>query len=210
MSTIPEEEGATSYDRQAALYDRVIGNATYNRIVWGVSTARYTDFARRAVADLAGPLLDAGCGTLVFTAEAYRHAPRRLVLTDRSVGMLQRAAKRVDSPDLLLQADLFDLPFKPRSFATVASFGVLHCLEDLDGALTALDAQLAPGGRLFVSSLVAETPVGSRMLALLRRVGEVARPRSEEDFTSAIRRRFDDVTSERTGSMVFATARKAP
>ena len=207
-SSVAERAAATTYDRQAAMYDRVIGSAPYNRIVWGTATADYTRFARRAVADADGPMLDAGCGTLVFSAAAYREASRPLVLTDRSEGMLARAARRVAEPhEVLLHADLFDLPFEPGSFATVASFGVLHCLDDLDRAVASLCSQAAPGARLFASSLVGETGRGRRMLKLLHRAGETAPPRTQGEFLATVERHFDGVEAERRGSMVYVTAR---
>lgn len=210
LTAVPEDAAATTYDRQAGLYDRIVGSAPYNRAVWSASPADYEDFTRVAVADGAGPFLDAGCGTLVFTAAVYRAASRRLVLTDRSAGMLARARRRLGGGGwALLQADLYDLPFRPGSFTTVGSFGVLHCLDELDGALAALHDQLAPGGRLFASSLVAATPVGRRVLGLLQRAGEAGPPRSEEEFTEALTRRFAGATVARRGSMAYATARRA-
>src|SRR4051794_17000655 len=66
----PGEEGA-AYDRHAAVYDRVIGNPLYNRVVWSCPTSEYAEFAREALAAGDGPFLDAGCGTLVFTGDVY-------------------------------------------------------------------------------------------------------------------------------------------
>ena len=40
----------------------------------GLNPAAYRAFAAEAVATGSGPLLDAGCGTAVFTADAYRAA----------------------------------------------------------------------------------------------------------------------------------------
>ncbi|MDQ4048315.1 MAG: class I SAM-dependent methyltransferase, partial [Actinomycetota bacterium] len=101
-----------------------------------------------------GPFLDAGCGTLVFTAAAYQ-ASRPLVLVDRSLGMLRRAAERLEgAPAALVQADVLDLPFAPGRFATVACHAMLHVLDDPWAELAALHRQVAPGGRLFASMLV--------------------------------------------------------
>src|SRR5689334_2026841 len=76
-------------------YDRLIGARLYNRLIWDADPRAYTAFAAEAVADGHGPLLDVGCGTAVFTASAYREARRPLVLVDRSLGMLGRAAERL-------------------------------------------------------------------------------------------------------------------
>ena len=79
------------YDRKAAVYDRVVGARAYNRVIWGTSTTAYRKFASEALASGTGPMLDAGCGSAVFTAGVYRRASRPLVLVDRSIGMLVRA-----------------------------------------------------------------------------------------------------------------------
>lgn len=81
----PGDRGAP-YDRQAAIYDGLVGNALYNRVLWGASIASYGAFAASAVTAAAGPLLDVGCGSAVFTAPAYLAAERPLVLLDRSLG----------------------------------------------------------------------------------------------------------------------------
>ncbi len=129
----PGDRGAP-YDRQAAIYDGLVGNALYNRVLWGASIASYGAFAASAVTAAAGPLLDVGCGSAVFTAPAYLAAERPLVLLDRSLGMLARAAKRLHGHDparvCFVQADLFDLPFRAGSFTTVACHGLLHLFDD--------------------------------------------------------------------------------
>jgi len=104
-------------------------------------------FAAEAIAAGEGSFLDAGCATATFTATAYRAASRPLLR----------------APAVPVQADLLDLPFSPRRFATVACFGVLHVLDDPWAALAALAAlceQTAPGGRIFASMLVADRRPG--------------------------------------------------
>ena len=68
-------------------------------------------------------------------------------------------------------------------------------------------AQLAPGGALYVTSLVAETPIAARYLALLHRAGEVATPRRQADLLATARAELGDVTARRHGAMCFLTAR---
>ncbi|HEY8581720.1 MAG TPA: class I SAM-dependent methyltransferase [Capillimicrobium sp.] len=197
------------YDRHAAVYDRLIGNAAYNRVVWGVSPSAYTAFAREALASGRGRFLDAGCGTAVFTAEAYRETDRELVLVDLSRGMLDRAAARLAGVPAveLVQADLHALPFPPGGFETVACFGMLHVLDDPWAALAALREQLAPGGRLFASMLVDDRAVGAAYGRLLRRRGELGPARSAADLLEAGRRILGaQAEVERIGSMAFLRA----
>jgi SAM-dependent methyltransferase len=131
------------------------------------------------------------------------------VLVDRSLGMLKRANARLSgAPVRLVQADLGDLPFAPRSFQTVACFAVLHVLEEPWKALAALRDQLAPGGKLFASMLVTDRGGISRpYMSALRRSGELGPPRSVEDFTAAAREILgDSVDVQRKGAMAYLRA----
>ena len=193
-------DGAESvYDRHPAAYDAMVGSRLYNRIAWGTDPADYAAIARAAVESGSGPLLDVAAGTAAAPAAAYLARARPLVLTDRSRGMLAVAARRltVDGrprPDTrFVQADAFALPFPPAGFETVLCLGFLHLVEDAVPFVNGLRAQLRPGGRLFLSSLVAATPVGTQYLRFLHRIGEVAAPRTAgelaEEFGVAVRRR---------------------
>ena len=207
LSALSEREQGAPYDRKAAVYDRVIGSGVYNRVVWGVDRAEYRRFAAEAVAAGDGAFLDAGCGSAVFTAPVYASATRPLVLSDRSLGMLDRAAERLDgAPATLLQADIFDLPFAPRSFATIGCFAMLHVLDEPWSALRSLAGCLAPGGRLFASMLVTERSFGRRYAHLLHRAGELGPPRSSADLEAAAREILGDVEVSRSGSMAWLRA----
>lgn len=192
LSSVEPNAHGSRYDRQARTFDLLVGNRFYNRLVWRTSTASYAKFAAAAVAGADGPLLDVGCGTAVFTADSYRSTDRPLILVDCSVGMLTRAAKRRARADAnriaFVQADLFDLPFRSGAFATVACHGLLHLFADPDQVLRMLRSQLAPGGSLYVTSLVAETRIGTRMLRLLHRIGESAMPRQRRPLHARPRR----------------------
>jgi SAM-dependent methyltransferase len=186
-SVLPADAPGQVYDRRAAAYDFVVGSRLYNRLLWGSSPQAYGAFADRAVFSGSGPLLDAGCGSLVFTAAVYARTDRPLVLVDRSIGMLRAARTRlhraVDGRSdgvVLLQADLRRLPFKPRAFSTVLCMGMLHLFDDVSQAVFALAELAEPGGHLFLTSLVAETRIGKGYLSVLHRAGEVATPRTRD------------------------------
>jgi SAM-dependent methyltransferase len=199
---------AADYDRNARIYDRLIGNRLYNRLVWGTSPQDYEDFATEALASADGPFLDAGCGTLVFTAGPYAATSRPLTLVDDSQGMLDKAAERLGPTSAdLRRADLFDLPFQPGGFATVACHGVLHVLAEPWKALAALRAQVAPGGTFFASMLVRDRVVGRTYLELLHHAGEVGSPRTQAELAAAARDVFgDQARVTRTGSMAWLRA----
>ena len=212
-SALPEGQHAGRYDRRASAYDAVVGSRLYNRLLWGSSPAAYGGFAARALQSSDGPLLDAGCGSLVFTADVYARADRPLVLVDRSLGMLQAAQTRLRAAGgarardaIFLQADLFDLPFRPGRFRTVISMGMLHLFEEIDGLVAALDRSLAPGGHLFLTSLVAERRIGRAYLSLLHRAGEVAPPRTNAQIIRAVQQGVASarhVNGDIQGSMAF-------
>lgn len=202
------------YDRGARVYDWVIGNALYNRLVWQASSRSYTAFAEAALASGAGPLLDVGCGTAMFTAASYRDSDRRLVLVDSSLGMLRRAARRRAGADpervCLVRADLFDLPFVAGSFTTVSAHGLLHLFNDAERVLRVLRSQAGMGGSVYASSLVGETARARRMLRFLHRAGEAAPPRDAEQVDRVAHSVLGEVTTHRDGGMMFLHGSAAP
>ncbi len=208
LSAIAVQSQAAPYDRHASLYDRLIGSRFYNRVIWGIRTADYAVFAAEALRNGEGPFLDAGCGTAVFTASVYQNAHRPLILVDRSLAMLRRAAGRLgDVPATLLQAKMESLPFSPRSFETVACFAVLHVLDDPWTALATLREQVAPGGQLFASMLVSDGGSASRCyLSMLHRRGEVGPPQRADDLQQAANEIFAQAVVSRTGSMAWLRA----
>src|SRR2546427_8733975 len=71
-SVLPDLPHKHLYDRRAAAYDSVVSPWLYNRLMWGTSPLDYVAFARAAsVSHPAGRMLDAGCGSMFFTAQVY-------------------------------------------------------------------------------------------------------------------------------------------
>src|SRR4030095_15065280 len=126
-SALPEASSRHFYDRRATAYDSVVGTRLYNRIMWGTSPLDYVAFAREAI--MSNPserMLDAGCGSLLFTAQLYIGSNRLIIAFDQSLGMLRRARARlielsgsVPAHIFLLQADLSTLVFRPKQFRTI-------------------------------------------------------------------------------------------
>ncbi|HYW13002.1 MAG TPA: class I SAM-dependent methyltransferase [Longimicrobium sp.] len=214
FSVLPEGTAGHAYDGRARAYDRMIGSALYNRVAWGSSPAHYRRFARRAVESAPGGwFLDAGCGTLLLTADAYLAAPSRpIVVLDQSLGMLKRArervlggGKRLPPHVVFLQADLLDLPFRPGAFRTVMSMGMLHLFADVAPLVANLESLLLPDGGLFLTSLVENGRLGDRYLRLLHRQGEVAAPRTAATLKTLLRGSIRrPVTCTLTGNMAYA------
>jgi SAM-dependent methyltransferase len=216
-SVLPEGAGGHGYDRRAAVYDAVVGTEAYNRVMWGASRRGYEAFARRALASGGGGLvLDAPCGSLLFSAAAYAASGGRVVALDQSLGMLRRARARlaesagaVPEGVVFLQADLADLPFRAGSFDAVLSMNVLHLYRGDAGALVSnLGRLLKDGGRLYLTSLVrGGRLVGDSYLRLLHGAGEFVRPRSEEELRGLLEKSLGQkVACGTRGNMAYATA----
>ena len=190
-SVYPPDTESQFYDDKAGFYDRVIGNPLYNRIMWGYSIKEFGAFCDAALNSSSESwVLDAGCGSLVFTAGSYAaYSARPVLLLDRSVGMLvaakarlREAAGRLPENGLFLQGDILALPFRPNSFQTVISMNVLHILEDARGVLSELNRVRADGGSISASSLVRGRRWGSGYLALLHKSGGIATPRAAAEL----------------------------
>lgn len=191
FSCLGKDERESDYDTKVGVYDFVVGNRFYNRIVWGNWPSNYRAFCTQALASTRGGMyLDAGCGSLVFTAGVYAEASnKRVVLLDRSLGMLARGRDRirqlrgsVPGNIRFLQGDIFDLPFHDHVFDAVASYGMLHIFDDKAGMLAELERVKRHGGHVFFSSLVGNNALGRTYLEMLRKAGEVAACHSSESL----------------------------
>jgi SAM-dependent methyltransferase len=205
-----EIDGAGApYDRRAAVYDRLVRSRLYNRVAWGCAPDDYAAFAAEALAATDGPVLEAAAGSAAATAALHRRSGRPTVLVDLSRPMLERAARRlardgnpVPARIRLVQADVTTLPAAaPGRFTTILVLGALHLFEDVDALLTPLRAQLAPGGKMYVSGLVAATARGRRYLEVLHRAGEIAPPRDAGALRAAL---GDPEDFRAAGCMAFA------
>lgn len=199
--------GTAQYDSIGGAYDRVARLDLYHRLFWGVSTKAYGDFARRAdEVCRTGLFLDAGCGSMLFTAAALR-ASRRAFAVDISAEMLKRAQRRLHQAQgaaFLLQADLLRLPFGAHLFDGVVCLHVAHVTSDLATLLRALRSVIKPGGRLFLTSVVLVGHLRDSYLRLLARRGIMAQPRSADAVIAALRDTFGAEPQRHTiGNMLF-------
>ena len=201
------------YDRRAAAYDLIVSTRLYNRLMWGTSPSDYVMFARRAIeSQTDGVHLDAGCGSLLFTARVYTESRRQIIAFDQSLEMLRRARKRLlkltgsaPSHVVLLQADLNDLPFRSQSFSTILCLNVLHQFASATELINNLNTLLAGGGHLYLTSLVTNNRVmGDSYLKALYKAGEFVRPRSSEELEKLLDESLNQRLSYRTkGNMAF-------
>jgi ubiquinone/menaquinone biosynthesis C-methylase UbiE len=196
-SVLAPAEASGSYDNVfGTFYDRVACSRLYNRLVWGYSTADYHTLCRDALeSSTEGWVLDAGCGSLAFTAKTYAGYSRRpVVLLDRSVKLLKMAKSRLTEksgriPDnmVFLHADALDLPFLADRFDTVICLNLLHVFNDDNAGkmLAELRRAMRPGGEVFLTTLVENQRLADRYLHMWANAGELV-PRNVTQLLSLL------------------------
>jgi ubiquinone/menaquinone biosynthesis C-methylase UbiE len=208
-TSLPADQTESSYDRMALGYDLLVGNGIYNHVVWGCPKSAYekaaSDFLKHTPP---GPILDYGCGSLVFTSNAYRPFADRLMLFDRSLGMLRRGESRLPE-GRFLQGDAFAPPFAEGSFTAAMSWGMLHVFGSGSAYLEKLAGLLAPRAPVTLTMLVLSgRTIGDRMLHMLHKKGEAAMPEMVDHVTSNFKAIFQIDATVQIGSMLFVTGRK--
>ena len=213
-SVLPDTTVQHHYDKRATVYDAVVSTRLYNFVMWGASPSHYVEFARQALNSSSdGMFLDAGCGSMLFTARTYANSNRHIVAFDQSLAMLRRARQRlrdlsgrVPEHIRLLQADLNDLPFRQKSFRTVMCLNVLHQIPEAAGLIAGLNQLLSQSGSLYLTSLVSTNrTIGDWYLKALHRTGEFVRPRSELELRELFEAFARKITYVEKGNMAFVT-----
>jgi ubiquinone/menaquinone biosynthesis C-methylase UbiE len=98
-------------------------------------------------------ILDAGCGTGVFTRDLLE-AGASVTGLDLSLPMLRRARRKASlCPFRTVQGDLSQLPFGENVFDKAVSVTAIEFIEDGKGAVRELFRVTRPGGRIIVASL---------------------------------------------------------
>lgn len=110
-------------------------------------------------------ILDAGCGTGIFTQDICVPGTR-VVGLELSFPMLQGAVRRFrGSPFQGIQGDINHLPFSNNAFARTISLTALDFIEDAEGAVRELFRVTHPGGSLVVATLNSLSPWAARRKA---------------------------------------------
>lgn len=141
---VDDVDYAVSFGEQWQRYRRVQLDSETGK---SISRSRLFEGTRWRPDDLRGELvLEAGCGAGRFT-EVLLDAGARVVAVDASTAVDACRETCGDRPDLLLvQADLYALPFRPGSFDRVFCYGVLQHTPDPERAFRCLVEQVRPGG----------------------------------------------------------------
>ncbi len=110
-------------------------------------------------------ILDAGCGTGVFTHDLLT-AGAKVTGLDLSFPMLRRAGKKAEAyPFRMVQGDLRRLPFAGNSFDKVISVTAIEFIDDAQAAVGELFRVVRPGGWIVVASLNSLSPWAVRRKA---------------------------------------------
>jgi len=110
-------------------------------------------------------ILDAGCGTGVFTLDIFSSGSKVIGL-DLSLPMLIQAKKKLkEYPFWIVLADMLNLPFPESSFDKVVSVTALEFVEDAKGAIGELFRITKRGGCIVVATLNSLSPWASRRKA---------------------------------------------
>jgi len=107
-------------------------------------------------------ILDAGCGTGVFTADMLS-AGANVVGLELAYKMLQGAQKRLcDQSFQSIQADIIGLPFGDNAFDKSTAITAIEFIEDAQAAVNELFRVTRPGGVIVVATLNALSPWAQR------------------------------------------------
>ena len=195
FSVLDESRQQTSFDRRVLGYDALVGNRFYNKLLWGNWPSTYHKFCQSALAQSVDkPVIDVGCGSLVFTANAYAESDNQtIVLLDRSLGMLKRARERLkkirgSTPDNIafLQGDVFDLPFADNTFGSIMSAGLLHMYDKKIDILRELERVRDDAGFISLSSVVGNAGIGRKYLTLLEKTGQTGKSDTSDSLNNLL------------------------
>jgi len=110
-------------------------------------------------------ILDAGCGTGVFTLDILSFGPR-LIGLDISLPMLRRSGEKAKGyPFQMALGDISNLPFAENSFDKVVSVTAFEFIEDAKGALRELFRVTKKRGCIVVATLNSLSPWAFRRRA---------------------------------------------
>ena len=143
-------------------------------------------------------ILDAGCGTGVFTLDILAFGVHVIGL-DISLPMLRRAREKAGGEPLqIVSGDMLYLPFSENFFDKVVSVTALEFIEDGQGAVRELFRVTKKGGSIVVATLNSLSPWASRR--------KFEAQKKQSIFTKAIFRSPDELRSLAPVEGVIRTA----
>lgn len=160
-NALPEKRPFDDWpDRYEAWFATPVG-----RLVWRYERALLLELLAPCRGDA---ILDAGCGTGLFTQDLLA-AGARVTGLDISRPMLRRAAETCGVEDFsAVLADMADIPFPADAFDRVVSVTALEFLPRAERAVAELFRVARPGGRVVVATLNRISPWAVRREAEAR------------------------------------------
>ena len=107
-------------------------------------------------------ILDAGCGTGIFTDDVLETGAQVTGLELSMPMLLGAKKKRMDDSFYLIQGDMRALPFDENTFDKTFSVTAVEFIEDARGAINELFRVTRPGGCIVVATLNRLSPWASR------------------------------------------------
>ena len=212
-----ENSMSGGYDSKSKFYDVVVGSRIYNKIMWGNEISDYKKFAEDAVKNTKGIFVDAGCGSLNFTLDAYLKSECEIILIDNSIEMLRicrekiKQSGRLGGNIFLVQADILKLNLASDKINSILSMGMMHLFENQQvcNILNSFSKGLTKGGKTFLSSLNPQTKFSKKYMRLLYSKGEMAKPREGDELRELINCCSKGELNEfLKGSMLYQTITK--
>jgi ubiquinone/menaquinone biosynthesis C-methylase UbiE len=143
-------------------------------------------------------ILDAGCGTGIFTRDILSFGSR-VVGLDISMPMLMRAGEKTTGyPFYMVAGDMLKLPFPDSTFDKVVSVTAIEFIEDAVGCVRELFRVARGGGCIVVATLNSLSPWATRRRSVAEKADSV--------FKGAIFRSPDEMRSLAPVSGIIRTA----
>lgn len=151
------KDAATFWDKQAPSYAK---SAISDLEAYNFTCARTQSYLKKS-----DRIYEAGCGT-GGTARLLAPFVAEVTGSDFSGGMIEIARARAADEGVenakFLVADIADTKIEGGPFDVVLAHNVLHLVEDMEGAITALRDNLKPGG-LFISKTICAPEDGATL-----------------------------------------------
>jgi len=157
-------EGSKTFDAWPERYDQWF-ETPIGKLIKAYETELILDLLRPVRGE---QILDAGCGTGVFTGDVVL-AGATVVGLELSFPMLVRAGENLSgSPFFMIQGDMSNLPFADQVFDKSVSVTAIEFIKDPRAAVNELFRVTRRGGRIVVATLNSLSPWVERR----RRSGE--------------------------------------
>jgi len=117
-------------------------------------------------------ILDAGCGTGVFTREITSSC-NNVVGMDISLPMLKKAQSKINTGFSAVKADMLNLPFSDEIFSKTVSVTAIEFIVDAKRALTEMARVTKPGGIIVAATLNSLSPWAEKRKSEARKHGGV-------------------------------------